>query len=127
MKTKSKKYLKNKCDKLWSDIIKIKATGRCEVCGTPYNLNSHHVIGRVNYNLRWDLRNGICLCVKNHKFGIYSAHENPIWFMDWFKAHRPEDYEYLKDPKFNKFKTWYISDYEEILKDLQEWLRMNTN
>jgi hypothetical protein len=128
----SKKTIRNKCDTAWAELIKIKAGGRCEVCGTPttkkaiknkcYSLNSHHVVGRGNLNLRWDIRNGACLCVRHHKFGIYSAHENPIWFINWFKTHRPEDYEYLQNPEFNKFKTWYISDYEKILFELEKEL-----
>jgi len=119
----SKKTIKNKCDTAWAELIKIKAGGRCEVCDNPYNLNSHHIVGRANLNLRWDIRNGACLCVRHHKFGIYSAHENSIWFINWFKTHRPEDYEYLQNPGFNKFKTWYISDYEKILLELEKELR----
>ena len=118
MRTKSKTNLKNKCDDLWKKIIHLK--GYCEICGTSYRLNAHHIIGRVNYNLRWDLRNGCLLCVNHHKYGKFAAHENPIWFLNWLKEHRSEDYEYLQDKKFPAVKTWYISDYEEIYQNLKE-------
>ncbi len=117
-----KKKIKKELDTLWSKAVKLRAGGRCEICGKEYGINSHHVIGRVNYNLRWDLRNGVALCISHHKFGVFSAHENPIYFMSWFKKHRPEDYEYIKNPEFTKFKTWYISDYEEIKAKLKEEL-----
>jgi len=119
-KTKSKTSLKNKCDDLWKKIIHLK--GYCEVCGTPYGLNAHHIIGKVNYNLRWDIRNGCLLCITNHKFGKLSAHQNPLWFVDWLKKNRSKDYKYLKDYKFQIMKTWYVSDYEKIIKDLEDIL-----
>lgn len=115
MKKKSKKQLKRKCDKLWSEIIKQK--GCCEVCGRRTSLNAHHVVGRINYVLRWDLRNGVCLCVLCHKFSRNSAHNNPLWFSEWFKKNRPEDYRYLQG-KRNEIKTFYLSDYEEIYENL---------
>jgi hypothetical protein len=117
----SKKNLKDKCDRLYSLIIR--SRGYCEYCHNridlPVFLNAHHVIGRINYLLRWDLRNGCCLCVGCHRFNKNSAHENPLAFMEWFKSTRPEDYEYLRDPKWQQSKTWYISDYEKIYQDLK--------
>jgi len=104
-------------DKLWSEIIR--SGGRCEICGKTTNLQAHHVIGRRNLSLRWDLHNGVCLCPGCHTFSKTSAHQNPIYFLDWFKKHRPEDYEYLIKKK-NKTKTFYLSDYEEIYKELKE-------
>ncbi|MDD5013805.1 MAG: hypothetical protein PHW73_01720 [Atribacterota bacterium] len=117
MKVKSKKYIKNKLDKLYSLIIRSK--GYCEVCGKTTNLQAHHVIGRIVYALRWDLQNGCCLCASCHEFGKQSAHQNPIWFIGWFKEHRPEDYKYLQKKKLES-KTWFISDYEEIYQKLKE-------
>ena len=117
MKTKSKTNLKHKCDELWKKIIHLK--GYCEVCNKP-GQNAHHIIGRINYNLRWDLKNGCLLCTSCHKFSRNSAHNNPVYFINWFRVHRPEDYEYLQDKKFLAVKTWYISDYEEIYKKLKE-------
>lgn len=134
MKKPSKKNLKKKCDDLWREIIHEKFY--CEVCGKPPSLkengdrgnhNAHHVITKNNYNLRWDIRNGVNLCVSCHKFGNPSAHGNPLWFAKWLEINRPEDYEYLQNKKFLAVKTWYISDYEEILKGLEEWLKTNTD
>jgi len=118
MRTKTKKSIKKQLDETWKEIIHQK--NRCEVCGSTYGLNAHHIIGRGNLNLRWDIRNGCLLCIRHHKFGLFSAHENPIYFMNWLKNHRPDDYIYLKNPDFTKTKTWRISDYEQILERLNE-------
>lgn len=114
MRNATKKSLKAKCDKLWSEIIRSK--GFCEVCGSNQNLNAHHVVGRINYSLRWDLRNGICLDAGCHTFSRSSAHNNPILFMEWFKKNRPDDYEYLLSKKNLLVKP----DYEQILNNLME-------
>ena len=118
MKKLSKKNLKKACDKLWSLIIK--SGGFCEICGQPVR-DPHHVIGRINLTTRWDLRNGVRLCFQHHTGGKLSAHNDPLWFMDWFKSKRPDDYEYLLKKK-NEIKTFSIFDYEEILKDLGDKL-----
>ena len=112
----SKKNLKKKCDELWSLIIK--SGGACEICGQSVR-DPHHVIGRINYILRWDLRNGVRLCFQHHTGGKLSAHNDPIWFMDWFKSKRSDDYEYLLTKK-NDVKTFNILDYQEILQKLKE-------
>jgi hypothetical protein len=116
MKKPGKKTLKNKMDKLYSEIIR--SGGDCEVCGKPAR-DAHHFIGRKNLNLRWDLRNGVRLCFQHHTGGNQSAHNDPVWFVDWFKKHRPDDYEYLIKKK-NEVRTFYLSDYEEIYKELKE-------
>ena len=117
MKKKSIKTIKAKCDKLWSEIIRSK--GYCEICGTTVNLNAHHIISRHNKVLRWDLQNGICLCVSCHKFSTHSVHNDPLGFMEFFKKKNPEDYKYLKNKK-NQIAHYTISDYEEIYQKLLE-------
>ena len=115
MKTKSKKYVKRKLDSLWSEIIRSKKY--CERCGKPAN-NAHHVIGRVNLVLRWDVRNGCLLCSNCHYLQKYSAHQDPLGLMEWFRKTRPEDYKYLKEKK-NETRTFSILDYRKIYKDLK--------
>ena len=117
MRIKSKKNLKNKCDTLYSQIIRL--VGKCEFCSKTSYLQSHHVIGRINYILRWDLRNGICLCSGCHMLNKFSAHQDPLGFMEWFKSYRPEDYEYLRIRK-NEIRTFTVLDYEEIYQELKE-------
>ena len=112
-----RKTLKNKCDKLWSEIIRSK--GKCEVCGKTGN-NPHHVIGRRNLTLRHDVRNGCLLCPLHHTFGRESAHQDPVWFIHWFATNRPDDYNYLFEKREElSTKVDYEKRFEE-LKSLKE-------
>ena len=113
MKKKSIKLLKRKSDVLWSQIIK--RVGYCEICGGTNSLNAHHIISRSHYALRYDIDNGICLCAGCHRFNKNSAHNNPVYFMDWFKTKHPERYEYLLSMK----NATRQEDYEQILKRLE--------
>lgn len=108
----SRKKLKKKCDKIWSEIIRSKKY--CEICGRLAN-NPHHVIGRVNYILRWNIRNGCLLCAGCHTSHRFSAHNDPIWFMDWFKKARPDDYKYL----LKKKNEIWSKDYDKVLEYLE--------
>ena len=40
-------------------------------------------------------KNGILLCPKHHKFGRFSAHKNPLWFINLLQDCDPETYNYL--------------------------------
>ncbi|GAG10315.1 unnamed protein product, partial [marine sediment metagenome] len=105
--------LKNKCDALWRKIIHSK--GKCERCPKP-GTDAHHVIGRGNYNLRWDIRNGCLLCASCHEFSKNSAKNNPLLFAEWFKLNRPDDYIYL----MRKRNEIWDKDYDKVLEYLQE-------
>ena len=121
MKKPSKKNLIKKCSDLWSEIIRFK--GYCEKCGKPESqtvLNAHHYISKNNKNLKFDLRNGVCLCVWCHIWSSESAHYGAPYFDKWFREYRTKDYEYLMNSKWRQTKTWYISDYEQILINLKE-------
>ena len=91
------KQQKKKLDSLWS--TRIRSKGRCEVCGKDGYLNAHHIVGRRNRALRWDLRNGVCLCPGCHTFKTESAHQDLIWFNDWLKNNKAEDIDYLREKK----------------------------
>ena len=117
MKVKTKKQLIKACDIAWSKAVKVRDDYTCQMCGSVSGLNSHHIIGRINYSLRFDLKNGITLCASCHKFDRYSAHNNPLYFAVWFEKHYPENYEYLLTKK--NIIAKYL-DYEAILLELKE-------
>jgi hypothetical protein len=114
----TKSQLTKKLDEAWSKACKKKAGWKCEVCGKEEHLNSHHIVGRRNRTLRWDLRNSVCLCVSHHKFGVESAHEDPLWFKEWLEDKRWEDYQYLYLVK-NTIVKWTVEDMEKKLKKLE--------
>jgi len=118
------KRAQRKLDKLWR--TKDKESARCEMCETlPVDervrysqLHPHHVIGKRNKMLRWDLRNRCWLCPTHHTLGNLSAHNDPIWFLGWFKRHRKKDYNYLLK-KRNEILRIGIEDYKLMINDLQ--------
>jgi len=115
MKKPSRTTLKLKADKLWSEIIRSK--GKCEICGEPAN-QPHHIIGRKNLTLRWDIRNGCLLCFQHHTGNKVSAHNDPQWFLnEWMINNRPDDYNYLWEKKI-ELSTQI--DYSEVIKKLNE-------
>ena len=114
-----KKTLVKKLDKIWTDKIKIDQGWRCEKCGrtnTQVRLNSHHIIGRRHRSLRWVLSNGVCLCVSCHTFGLNSAHEDPVGFVEWLKMARGD--KQLKELNLLKGKINKFS-YEENLEMME--------
>ena len=115
----SRKGLINKADIAWSRAVKIRAKEKCEVCGKTTPLNSHHYIGRVNRTTRWDIRNGVCLCVAHHKFQRQSAHEDPHQFEQWMQKHRKDDAEYINGVK-NNISKHTDEDIKEMIEELEE-------
>lgn len=114
---KPKKIAISKLDRLWSELVKLRARGRCEVCAKTEGLNSHHIFSRSNFATRWDEENGVCLCVAHHVFGNFSAHKSPIEFVEWLKEHRDSIwYTALRQKAMSVYKP----DYELIYADLKK-------
>lgn len=86
---KEKKVEKNELslknlDNLWKEATKIVAQRRCIKCGRATSIQSHHIIGKRNYSVRWDIQNCAVLCADHHTFNRYfSAHTTPIEFTNW--------------------------------------------
>ncbi len=91
-KTKRKKSDRQKAitksDKRWSEIVR--RHGVCEYCGqSGKQLHAHHIYSRANLQTRWDLTNGICLCVSHHIWSSsFSAHMTPSEFLDWISERK---------------------------------------
>lgn len=118
----SKKGLGKKLDIAWSRVVKLQAGNKCEICGLKHDkLNSHHIVGRRNLRLRWELYNGVCLCPGCHTFRTNSAHQNPIWFDKWLKENRGEDLK-LIESTMNEIQKWSIDDMKVKSKELNEEL-----
>ena len=108
-----KKTIKNRLDKKWSLIIR--SRGYCEKCGANTQLlNAHHLEGRRNLSLRWDIRNGCCLCVSCHTMSTNSAHQSPLRFNEWFEEKRPEDFKYIKESFKIPPHPYSVDDYLKI-------------
>lgn len=71
IKLPKKPNLKKDCDGLWAKIVKLKAGNKSEYSGKTDSLNAHHVFGKPNFRLRYELDNGVCLTNGEH---FYIAH-----------------------------------------------------
>lgn len=110
-KTKTRKWYERECDTLFSSIVR--SRGACQRCGSKYNLQCAHVIGRSDHFLRWDENNALCLCHDCHNNW---AHRFPNSFKDWFSIKFPQQRAYLdQNQGVNKRSLdEIISLYEEL-------------
>ena len=105
--------LKRKFDKLFGE--KIRSKGYCELEGLDKvscsgQLQTMHIIGRSNHNLRWDSYNALCGCSGHHRY--YTSH--PFEFMLLVSAHFPKKMEYLKKVRNDIWDKDYSKVEEEI-------------
>lgn len=120
-----RKTLSKKLDQLWGHVGKEKAS--CEVCATlppaerinSTQLHPHHIIGRGNHIVRWDLKNRVWLCPYHHTLGKFSAHLNGLWFTDWLKKNKPKIFKYLEGKQYVT-KQWTLEELEDILQILKK-------
>jgi hypothetical protein len=82
--------LRRIADKLWS--LAVRAAGACFVCGSNERLQAAHGFSRRYLGTRWDLRNGWCLCAKDH---VYFTHR-PLEWDDWLRNELGSLYEPLR-------------------------------
>jgi hypothetical protein len=120
-KTLIKKISTELLDREWSKRVREDAKGRCEYCGIVSYPNAHHIFGRRNFGVRWDLDNGICLCSNHHKFdNKFSAHMTPTEFTLWLVKKRGEIwYQILKEKAMKTTKKSYM-DLQEVRSKLNE-------
>jgi len=117
------KGLDKKLDILWSSIVKQRAGNKCEHCGKTRNLNSHHVFGRRNRSVRWEISNGCCLCPACHTFSsVFSAHQTPTAFTKWIIAQRGEEWHEELMLMANTPRKWLKKGKEALLNDLKDCL-----
>lgn len=130
-----KRSTKNKpIDDLWSKLVKYRAGHVCEKCGKAKGLQSHHIFGRRRLSVRWDKRNGICLCPGCHTLSSkFSAHQTPTEFTFWIIEKRGQEW---YDQLLKKANTPYKVDKEGIkiylkkeIKSYEDYIseRKNTN
>ena len=109
----SKKKKEKELMEIWQRIVKLRAENKCEFpgCNKPgdfYKLDAHHVFSKGTFrHLKFDLDNGICLCVNHHTagFGKEAAHSDPsfkdkiLGKIQGYKAIRSEQWYLLLERK----------------------------
>ena len=131
----SRKTKEKKLDKLWRSVGKDIAF--CEICKTLppkervnyTQIHPHHIIGRKNKLLRWDLRNRLWVCPTHHTMGPPSkiVQDNiGGWFLnwitdiDWMGKHRLEDKLYLENKHKIPYKKWTLEELDEKIVGLSK-------
>lgn len=91
MKSAKTKY-KEKLDRMWSQIIRLKYKETCVMCGKSKEKNdvviqAHHAIKRkaAGNQARYDLRNGIALCYSCHICHLHGESADLQWHKDYIK------------------------------------------
>ena len=108
------KWWTRRLDPKWSKAARTR-TPWCEKCGKRDGvLHAHHIIGRGNKRLRWDLRNSCVLCYQCH---FHWAETNPLAFADWIRKVRPTDCDHIESVQFQPAHHSSI-DYEAIEAEL---------
>jgi hypothetical protein len=115
--------LEKKLDGLWRTVNK---KTYCEICATLpqeervnyHKLECHHIVGRSNKLLRWDLRNRLVVCSSHHTLGRKNVQDNTAgWFWskftdsdDWLGKYRPDDKKYLEEMIKIPYKQWTLDE-----------------
>ena len=77
----------------WSKEVRQRDDNKCVICGKEKYIQAHHILPKRFFrNFALEIDNGISLCPAHHCFGKFSAHMNSVWFSEWLKNNRPEQY-----------------------------------
>lgn len=106
---------------IWAKAVKAKAGYKCEYCGSKNYLVSHHIFSIRHSNTKWDIDNGICLCVGHHVFKTFSAHQSPEFILWIIKYIGQERYERIKF-KANQIKKWTEPEKWDIYWKLKKYV-----
>ena len=122
-KTKSRnKELKEECDALWSDLIKHRANWKSEISGRTEKLHSHHLRGKSNYRLRYDLDNGVCCTSGEHFYGFHVAGRREQYEQIIALKRRKDIFTYLDGLRWQSRNTSLINVKLYLLKEMEKYV-----
>jgi hypothetical protein len=118
----------------WKTKVKMRDNYTCQVCKHQSGnlvLNAHHILPNIKKSkkyevFKFDLNNGITLCVHCHKWSADSAHQNAIFFYNWLRKYRHPQLEYLEkalnkvlvvDTSFKEFEKSFMDETDD--KDIE--------
>lgn len=101
LKKREKRRLKREEKLKWKNLQKelLKRDNyRCVFCNKKINLKHYqscHIIPEEFKETKYDINNLLLACFYHHKVGKFSIHNHPLWFVEWLKTNRLEQYQYL--------------------------------
>ncbi len=116
-----KQKLKSEADKMFKEVIMVRAGYVCEVCGSSFGITAHHFIPRsLAGHLIHYLPNGVCLCQSCH-FTLHFKSDPTIVAAIIKKrgAKWLEDLQERRKEKHYSFKT--LSYYKDTIKELEKY------
>lgn len=116
-KATKKMTLRNKCDSLCSQIVRLR-DGCCKRCGTTEHLQWSHHVSRAYLVTRYDLGNACAHCRGCHMYFTNHPLEHEEWIIGFIGLDAFAD---LK--RRARSLDRYRPDYEAILSDLTSQLR----
>lgn len=91
-KKPSKTQMRNRCDALFSKIVRLRDR-RCTACGATDSLQCSHHISRRYLIIRYELSNATTHCVRCHLFFTHSPLEHRRWIEGHIGAERLRELE----------------------------------
>jgi len=106
-KKRKRRKKSTKEDNEWAKKVKEKFNNCCMICGETKYVNAHHIIPRQIKEFRYDVRNGLALCPKHHRFSFeLSAHQNPFIFYLGLETYNPRAWKDLVKMIRERRKVW---------------------
>lgn len=112
-------------NELWSRAVRDDWGNKCAMCGaTAGQLDAHHIVSRQHNATKYDLRNGMCLCARHHRWDPdLSPHENAAGFLSWLESHHPELHEwYTSNPRPRFEGTTNVEWYCDQIRRLRQYV-----
>ena len=121
-----KKSNKKKLEDLWIKVIKARAGYKSELSGKPGKqiggetiLTGHHIVGKPNDRLRFELDNGICLDNgAEHLFGVHNKFD-PVKA----KMYQDKIISYIGNDRYEKLLSMRNGTYKVDLKAVEIMLK----
>jgi hypothetical protein len=112
---------RNKCDKIWKELVTKAYLGKCAICKSTDYCQAHHMIPRIMTSHRHIVENGILLCASHHKYSFeLSPHKAPVEFFKWMIMHHPDKWDWL-------LKQQPSREHVSTFKEIYEQLLLQTN
>lgn len=111
------KTLENKCDTIFSKLVRKRGYCQWPQCGKTEGLQCSHIHSRTKMSVRWDLNNALSLCNGCH---LYKWHKHPIDASEVAKSILGE-YEYnALNIRARQLKCNYtVQDLKEVYENLE--------
>ena len=107
-------------DDLYRQAVRIRAGNKCEMTGSPDDLEVHHVRGKDTIALKYDPDNGVCLTRNMH---VPFAHKYPLLFIAWLQKKRGQKFW----DRTTEIKNTLRADVEVYKKRLKEIIKNEGN